>query len=171
MDKIIELAKKLKALTERGEGGEKINAHRMLRDLMNKHDISLDQIEEVSREKRQFTFKANQQKLFTQIAAMVMGRAVEFWRIKGKRNVLLIECTVAEFLEIQAAFDFFWEAYERELKVFDKAFIYRNNLLPKDVIVTDEPMDQEELGKLTSMMRGIDRRIMQKRLSVGANMP
>ncbi len=41
MDKIIELAKKLKALSERGEGGEKLNADRMLKDLMNKHDISL----------------------------------------------------------------------------------------------------------------------------------
>ena len=171
MDRIIELAKKLKALSERGEGGEKLNAARMLKDLMQKHDISLDQIEEVSREKRQFTFKPNQQKLFTQIAAMVMGRKVEFWKIKRKRNALSIECTVAEFMEIQAAFDFFWEAYERELNLFYKAFIFRNNLLPEDAIEPDQPMDQEEMEKLTNMMNSIDKRTMQHRLSTGANMP
>ena len=45
MSKYIELAKKLKALADRGIGGEKINAEKMLNALMKKHKISIEDIE------------------------------------------------------------------------------------------------------------------------------
>lgn len=95
MDRIIELAKKLKALSERGEGGEKLNADRMLRDLMEKHGISLSDIEDESTEMRLFHFKAKQHKIFIQVAAMVIGKDVQFFSCRGKRNALFIDCTIA----------------------------------------------------------------------------
>ncbi len=45
MSKIITLAKKLHALAERGVGGEKINAEYKLKELCQKHNISLDDLE------------------------------------------------------------------------------------------------------------------------------
>ena len=45
MSKNIELAKKLKALADKGIGGEKSNAEAMLNNLMKKHNITIEEIE------------------------------------------------------------------------------------------------------------------------------
>ncbi len=46
MDKYIELAKKLKAHADRGFDGEKINAEKMLNRLLEKHGITIEDIEQ-----------------------------------------------------------------------------------------------------------------------------
>lgn len=47
MEKYIELAKKLKELADRGTGGEKVNAEQQLTRLMEKHGITLEDIEDI----------------------------------------------------------------------------------------------------------------------------
>jgi hypothetical protein len=44
MNKIIELAKKLKALSTQGFGGEKINAEKMLQKIMVKHNLTIEDV-------------------------------------------------------------------------------------------------------------------------------
>lgn len=44
--KIIELARKIKELADRGVGGEKVNATQKLADLLKKYDIAFTELEE-----------------------------------------------------------------------------------------------------------------------------
>jgi len=157
MEGIIKLAKKLKALADRGIGGEKANAERMLEDLMRKHNLNIDMIQEPERFVHYFPYKEGQALMKGQIIVHVMGKDCKLYKHPQKKDMHVIECTRAEFLEIDATFDFFWRAYEEELKVFTRAFIQTNKLVPFDAEgVPPEDIDPEELKKILAMMKGMD---------------
>ena len=63
MSKNIDLAKKLKALADRGVDGEKTNAEAMLNSLMKKHNITIEEIE--GEELLDFFFKIEKSKINT----------------------------------------------------------------------------------------------------------
>lgn len=132
MSKTLELAKKLKALSERGVGGEAENAATMLSNLMNKHNITIEQLEEVERQNERFDIKENQVQLFGQVRSMV-GK-FNLYEIRNRKSNMFegvqLSCTKSEYLELSATFEFYWEAYEKEQKIFYRAFVQKNNLFP-----------------------------------------
>ena len=169
MDGKIKLAKKLKALADRGVGGEKDNAWQMLKDLMAKHGLTMEDIEGPKREQRLFTFETDQARIFGQVITHIMGRECQVFGHKRKKNALFTECTNAEFLALQATFEFYWRVYKEELHVFTTAFIHQNNLLPFDAESANmEEENPEEMEKLRRMMDGIDKQTIRKQLEQGS---
>lgn len=136
MEKHINLARKLKALADRGVDGEKLNGEKMLADLMAKHKITLADIEGEKQNDYFFKLSKDKQYLWHQIVGStnytikVYG---EFPAAKIKELRLdgnyMITCTVVEFAEITAKFDFYSKLYDQELTVFFEAFIHANDLL------------------------------------------
>ena len=168
MSKILDLAKKLKALADRGIGGEKVNAERMLHTLMSKHNISLEEIEGEARDYVSFTVKPEQGKLFAQVACMVVPNANLYGR-KGAKNKVFAELTKCEYIELKATFDFFWKAWERETGLFYTAFIHRNHIFRtsdnKEDKEDDDNTTPEEVEKIVAMMAGINKYTRRKELS------
>lgn len=136
MSKHLELAKKLKALSEKGFGGEKVTAEKMLNNLLKKHNLTFDEIEE--NDKKDFFFKIINKlefKILYQIVKQVNyyidcygeipKSKITKYKLKGN---YLITCTVSEYLEIEAKFLFFKDLYNKELILFTRAFIHANDL-------------------------------------------
>ena len=165
MKSVINLAKKLKALADRGIGGEKENAKAMLDNLLRKHDILLEEIEEPDRKNRFFPFKTIQRQMMTQVIVHIMGKQCKIMMEKGSnpKNKFMVSCSETEFIEIESIFDFYWRAYEEEMDVFRNAFVQKNGLLPFDAETSDD-IDPEKFRKLLSMMDGIDKRTMRKQI-------
>lgn len=142
-EKIIELAKKLKALAHKGEGGEKENAQQKLAALMKKHGITPDQIEEDVIENFSIEVKVKNQRFFMQVVCSVCDAKV--FGYKGKRNYLILECTASEFVEIESKFEFYLKEYEKELKqreeIFYRAFVQKNALY----LHTGEKQEKKDL--------------------------
>ncbi len=164
----LKLAKKLKVLADKGVGGEKHNAEKLLQKLMKEHGIRLDQIENPLKEAHFFKYKNSSKDLLIQIIVMVCGLEVEIWRGAIGRNSFKIYCTELEFIEIQANFHFYSKAFEEEMKTFWKAFIHKNDLFPE----LDEtkgsnstPMDSDEIERLVQMMSGMKRHHYRKQLT------
>ena len=142
-ERVIELAKKLKALADKGVGGEKENAISMLKRYMRKHNLSIKDIEDDHKKPVTFIFKNRQKLLLRQIIYVVMGKDVDIYRYKtGKRNAYIVHCTNVERINIEAMFDFYWKAFEKEYEIFEIAFINKNKLFPAD----DEPRLLSELS-------------------------
>lgn len=159
MSKILDLAKKLKALSDRGVGGEKENAQQMLAELIEKHGISIDEIEEPERKQEVLDCKIKQKEMMGQVAYMVLGSKARVYESTRNKNCLVVECTKAEYLEIEASFEFFWRAYEKELKLFYQAFIQKNRIFSGDV-------DGRELKDLTEQELKDLRRVMGMKDSI-----
>jgi hypothetical protein len=170
MSKSIELAKKLLALAEKGVGGEKVNAKKKLQEYLDKHGLTLDDIDGDKKEDHYFTVKPDQEKLFIQIGTKVIGRDVKIYAVyrnnRKARNKMVITCTAAHAAEITIMLETYWNAYQKELDLFYKAFIHKNDLgvEPEEGVKSNKETSLEELLKIKQMMSGIDRTSHLKRI-------
>lgn len=132
-----ELIRKIKALAERGEGGEKENAQRLLVDLMAKYDIKEEDISKDSIKEFDFKvpkfYKAGD--LVNQVLYSVIGKELGIdkgvYKWRGTKS-FFIRCTTAEFLEFEAKFKFYSHYFKKEIDRFYSAFIQANNIFPPD---------------------------------------
>jgi hypothetical protein len=146
-DHLLNIAKKLKALAERGEGGEKLNAERMLCKLMEKHGISYDMLEEESLSYRYFKVPAHLRKVYINIVYQVVNykRKWDLYSVKNKKNEYAVLLTFAEEIEVRALLKFYADAFQKELEVFTRAFIHANKIFP----TAEDPNRSEKPDELT----------------------
>lgn len=172
MSKLLDLAKKLKALSEQGEGGEKRNATTMLESLIKKHGIKLDDLEEEKVIENRFKLTKDEEKLFIQVASVTID-GVKIYGINGNKTArkhitFVINCTAAEALEIRAKFEFYKQAWNKDLKLFFRAFIHKNHLAISSKGEEDEKeLTSEELAdiyRMAQMMKGMDKHQFLKQL-------
>lgn len=168
MSKELHLIRKIKAVAERGVGGEKVNAEKMLLELMRKHGITFDQIE--TEEEKEFEFNHKSEPyLFAQVVLHVMGhdRGTVF-RPRGKSNLRYIKCTYAEKIEIEAKFAFYLNQYRKEQDILYQAFVQRNQIFPAEVKTIDvqqmTPEEYKEYQRIKAMMQAIEKSHYNKQL-------
>lgn len=101
MSKCLDLAKKLKALADRGVGGEKINAEVKLRELMDKHGFTMLDIEGDKVDYHKFKVMPGYTKLFAQIVVTIVGKGYDIFSERGKKNVLVLQTTSAIAIEVE----------------------------------------------------------------------
>ena len=81
-------------------------------------------------------------------------------------------CTPAQYIEIEADFEFYKAAWEEELAIFYSAFISKNDIFPPPELASpsdDDEIDLVRLEKVRAMMSGIDRRTRSKALPGSMN--
>lgn len=174
MSKHIDLAKKLLELARKGVGGEKINAEKFLQDLLDKHNLTIEDIEGEKVNDHYFNLPENEMKLFAQIKGIVNRKIKAYGPFEkkiikkyGLPGNFMITCTVAEFVEIQAKHEFYQRLYESELQTFWLAFLTANNLfviVPEEEYteLTDEQILQRKRAALMAL--GVDRKSFTKQL-------
>lgn len=160
----IELLKKLKALAEQGVGGEKVNAQRMLDQLMKKYNISE---EDLCEEKVQtFEFHWNnetEKRLLIQIIYKITNSVMIYTYfhhdINGKRRqtayILGCDCTQSQRLEIEFLFEFYLRLWKKDLALFFHAFIQKHELFGNSEGTSDSKTDEDTLWKMSNLMRGM----------------
>lgn len=135
----LELIKKIKALADKGHGGEKINAQKMLDDMMKKYgikecDICDDTIQAFKIKFSGFKMRELTAQVFYSIVGIFDGE-------KGIYNGLYkdyyVKCTNAEWIEFQAKLKFYKYHLKKELDIFYTAFIAANNIYPPQSKVTE----------------------------------
>lgn len=178
MTKQIELAKKLKALAERGVGGEKENAEAMLKSFMLKHGLRMEDIDGEKIDKYFFKIEKTLSRLFQQIVARVNKdikvyanipvKTIKQYKLKGN---FFIECTVAEYVEIEAMYSFYKVLYAAELKVFYSAFVQANDLGVRTTTTktTNDltPEEYKEWKRVSDMASKIKSESFRKQLQDG----
>ena len=127
----IELCKKLKALAERGEGGEKSNAMQKLRSIMEKHNISESDIDEDEKHDCSFRVTKEQYKLFVQIVYSVVGQHYKVYpsMVKG---YYVLTITRDHELQIRFLLEVYWKDYKKQLNLFYTAFVMKNKIYPEN---------------------------------------
>ena len=175
MNKSIESKlRKLLILSERGVDGEKENDADMLHKLLDKHDLTLNDISDEAKEIFWFKYKGKfQEQLLHQIIVATAGRGVECWTQKRKRTVFGATVTKYQMIEIEMLFDAYKIALEEELNFSLDAFINKNNIFPepdrseKDRQCTDEEIRRAKL--IAERMLYMEKVTIQKQLKGGKN--
>lgn len=170
-EKVIELLKKLKELAERGVDGERETAEVMLKKLMRKHGVTEDDLDSPKLRKRFFYYVQNQQSFLFQVISTVLGEQMvqRATRKNGHRWRWMV--TDAEYIEIEARWDFFSRLYKQEERIFYKAFIAKHRLYDKDATPTewdDLTMEQkQEHLRVKLMAEGLQDKSFVKQLNNG----
>lgn len=177
-EKLLEKLEKIKALADRGERGEKETAERLLARLMKQYGISVEELEDAKISTHWIRYKTEwESKLISQLAYMRLGHGHTFGCVgaytERPRKKVGIDCTPAQYIEIEADFTFYSAALEEEMKLFYRAFLNKNNLFPPPELagdpVNDEDVDQVEAMKVSAIMMGLDHHTRRKGLEAAAN--
>lgn len=179
-DKVLELAKKLKALADRGIGGERDNAKEQLEKLMNKYGITPEDLEQEEQKDYFFKVPDNEKWYARKILLQVCGTTCRDIKIYGeftkkmiKEHFLpgnyMVTCTPLEYVEILAKWDFYKKAFLKELPVFFRAFFTANQLLAEPTeSEKNEEMTEEEYKehlRANRMAEGINKQHYKKQIS------
>lgn len=159
MDKAA-LLKKIRALAERGVGGEAENAEEILRRLMEKYGVSEEELDEAERRRHDFEYHGKEQEtLLRQVVYKVTGGYAYnlVYRASGRRvkTRLGADCTAAEKVEIEFLFDFYTRLWERERAAFLSAFIQKHRIFAIRDDIEPQEVSREELLKMQALMLGM----------------
>lgn len=159
MDKAA-LLKKIRALAERGVGGEADDAEEILRRLMEKYGVSEDELDEEERRRHDFEYHGKEQeKLLRQVVYKVTGGYAYnlVYRASGRKvkTRLGADCTAAEKVEIEFLFDFYTRLWERERDAFLSAFIQKHRIFTIRDDIEPQEVSREELLKMQALMLGM----------------
>lgn len=130
------LIKKVKALAERGVGGEKETAEKKLKVLMKKYGIESLELDEERLDDYDFKFSGSiEKKILRQVIYKVlrdpekMRESIFHYRYgKGSKTTMIVNCTKAEEIEIRIQFDFYRDLWKEEQEVLLDAFIQHHRL-------------------------------------------
>lgn len=172
-EKLLKKLEGIKALAEKGVGGEKENAEALLKTMMEKHGITEADLEDAGSRTYWIKYKTEyERKLLFQLAYMHLGDGHAFGCVGAysgrSRKKVGVDCTPAQYIEIEADYQFYREALEEEMSVFYSAFIQKNKLFPPPELTTeqdgDKSDDADRIEKMLAMMEGIDRHTRKKAL-------
>jgi len=142
---------KLYELSKRGIGGEKTNAETFLQKLLDKHGLTIDDIDANVKKERfyKYTTKANKS-IILQVIFSILGEKGSLYSNKSYKEVIT-DATDYENIQIIEKIDFHLENFEADRKQilndFKSAYIQKHRLFPMDNGDTDEeckPLTPEE---------------------------
>lgn len=182
-NRIKELAKKLLTLASdgRGNANEEDNAQRVLESFMEKHGLTMADLEaDVENDYYFAVYSDFEQRFFNQIYFSVMGddgegkckalslAAREIKELKLKPNAIVMEykCAKHEHALILDRMAFYWKHWQEEMNVFYSAFVQKNAIYgdPSRVKKNNAPPSKEDFTKIMAMMNTIDKKTMSIKL-------
>ena len=176
MSKREDILRKLKALSERGEGGEAINAADKLQKLLKQYGMDESDLEDEQQERCVFKAGNGQfdKRLLHQVIYMVMGDVPLYAVIRTIRkvpNAVGVDCTKAEQIEIQAAYDFYQRHLNAGLEKYCEAFIQKESLFPdksKPQVANAKTIEFDE--DMARLYHSIDKHNRNPQLEAGKGM-
>lgn len=182
-EEILDRLRKMKQLADRGVGGERENAERLLAEIAAQYGIDLAALEEERLEDFYVTLKEPwKHKMLCQLCALkrqelkregvsLEGHRMSSWKCYGKYQYSVSNCTKAEWLELMAKLEVLSRAYKRQLDDFYEAFLMANDLL----VEPDDDKQQKELSReersrlfrVAQMSMGIEKSQLNKQLTFG----
>ena len=172
-ERLLKKLEGVKALADRGEGGEKAAAEGLLRYIMQKYGITDKDLEDTGVSLYWIRYKTEyERRLLYQLAYKYTGSGhahgcVGTYSGRSRKNVG-IDCTPAQYIEIQADYEFYRVAMAEEMDIFYSAFIQKNDLFPppelSGEIGSSDEIDLVRIEKVKAMMGGIEHRTRHKAL-------
>lgn len=147
---------KLYELAKQGVGGEAINANKILNNLLEKHNITLDMLLDIEKKKYFFSYKTDFEKelLFRIISNLKECKDnISYYKTKGKK--IGFELTAYEYIETEIQREAYTESWRKYLEQARTAFIVANNLtyFNPDDKKSSKPLTQEEYENIQKILK------------------
>ncbi|WP_271105121.1 DUF2786 domain-containing protein [Pseudomonas tohonis] len=155
-DKVKAKLRKLIALAERGTGGEKENASRVLQKLLDRHGLALEDLTDEKCEMHWFRYSGKfERRLASQILAKVLDTTqVSTWTSKAKRAQVGVKLTAAQAIEFEIHFSALRVALKSCFDTAYGAFVQANDIFAKTAPESRDPspLTDKELAVVAMAM-------------------
>lgn len=162
---------KIKALAENGYEGEAKAARHLLEKVLEKHNMTFEDLAQEELKKREFRVPRDMNYLFAHVVAQIIGakRARKITYYTNKPSMKYCEVTDLEYLEIANMFDFHFRQLKKEIekqkKLTTTAYIYKHKLTVDDGRVSDSSStNTKDLLTIVSLMKNMDNVYYRKQL-------
>lgn len=159
-------AKGLYQLALRGSKEESASAETKLTELMTKYQITMDEIDSEKEDFYYYKVRPQNKKLFNQVVYSIILEP-KFYTKKWFRGVI-IKTTPEMDKQIKEKYKFYVRLFKKEMDLFQKAFINRQELFhpdaPKREASEMTAAEWEELMKIIQIMSGIEKSPYLKQL-------
>lgn len=150
---------KLKALAERGEKGEAINAQRLLDKMLHKYGITLEDVIDKSEEKNWYSFKCwkkYEKSVLFQCYYKVLN--VNECSYNERSGNVFFHLTAYEFAELSNLYQWHKAQLNKEIKrvveEFTDAYILKHQITSDKESDDDEsPLTKEDLERISRVMK------------------
>ena len=147
-NKIIELAKKIKALAEKGKDGERNAAKEKLDRICEKYNISDEEIS-ISEGTHNYYIiinDLNERDLLINVCCMILD--IPGFKWKEKNNCICIHITKSEYNNIISAFEYYRDMYNDYKRYLMQGIISRHAIgyIPKPQTYTQENVVQPDIS-------------------------
>lgn len=158
LDKVKQLALKLKEMAERGTEHERVVAEKKLTSLLKKYNLTLKDINENKTKIRFFTFANDDERM---VVAHVIWSVVPNIDIKRKANQKKAYCEInaEQYIEVKEKLKFYISHFKSEKYNFTIAYILKNNLQVKGSDKSDDsnnPNSDLDLKSVSNLIGGIN---------------
>lgn len=139
LEKIKELIKKVKALADKGVGGESLSAKEKLKILCQKYNIDEKELEVEDTKEYYFILRdINERELLKNIVCMVLD--VPGFKWKERNNCICILLTQSQYDDINDSFFYYQEMYDDYKRYIIQGILARNAVgyVPKPQSYTQE---------------------------------
>lgn len=156
-----ELMLKLRALAERGVGGEKDAAAQKLALLMAKYGLEEADLNDNLEEEHDFHYKTEFEKdllrqLFYKIVPDFASKTYVYQYGKGSRTTYGITCTKAQAIQIGIEYDFYRDLWKEEQEFLFRCFIQKHAIFnPNPKEAKPSTLSDEEMLRMMQMMQGM----------------
>lgn len=153
--KIKLLMQKVRALADKGEGGEKENAKRKLAELLERYNIK--KFEEKASKKRTFKLADfNDCKTIMIHCIIDTNKNAKIEGYKAKKEIYC-KLTDEQYIDVCQKFNHYFPIFIRQRENFIKAFILKNDLGISDLTpMQNDNTENKEISEISEMMKGID---------------
>lgn len=180
-EEILNKIRKVQALAERGVGGEKESAEKRLIELMEKYDITWDDLGKEEEIIFWYTAKGKDWKMLINQILGINGVRYAFVepnsQTKNARllrgcadrprgaNVVMI-CSRVKFIEMTTAYEIYQRSFDEHYESFVYAFLDQNKLLDMSRTNNKEltPEEEQTYRRAIRMMRGVDKAQINKQI-------
>ena len=165
-ESILERLKKIQALAESGIEGERVNAQRLLDELLAKYNVSLEELAGGQTFRTEFRYRtAAERKLLAQIVMKVCStRKVKHH--PGTGDIQVFYLTRAQAADVGDAYTHYKAELKRSLDDVLSALCYRHNLFAPDEegdeAVKPSAEAEARAQRIISLMRGMDTKDWKK---------
>ncbi len=168
-----EMLKKLKALMEKGIGGEAENAKRILESLLKKEGKTLeDYLNNSDIQKKRYWFSYSntyQKKLLGQILFYVLDcSSIMETTNKNKRNQVAYDITATENIEILTIYETLKTKLMEEIDITVEAFVYRHRLFSNSECAEDKTLSERD-KRILERIKTIQKNPIHKQITYGEN--
>jgi hypothetical protein len=149
---------KLLALAERGEGGEKDNAQRILDKVLKKHGLTMEDLRRPDRQRYKFAPRdANDTKILYHAAWRVLKVSdFSMWKYRDRRGTRGLDLTPLEFAEVQFLWELYRAQWRKEQERLLTAFLVKHKLFGETSGDSEHEWTPAELERLRRLVESLE---------------